>query len=444
MNRARYFAGGGIWICILACLIYLLISLAASERRSAINELTRFFSVPAKHVDLKLQVESMVCTYDPIFMRVERTRNRPEFVQVGKIERVISPQSNTRGIAVTSWARAEFFSNAPPLKNAHYLTRYETPRSIDFIVQTLLPEDARRQIAQLVGEAYAEHHQDLLIRLRPILEAGFQEAAVVIHESFLESIERHQQEFEELGARYQIELIQAKLIPLVNREIWPIVSQEFEPLLLEIGEEMWNRASVWRFGWAVAYDSLPLPRRDLVKREFASFLKQHAVPTMVSHMDKIISAQQAVLAKIARNEQVIQVLRDTLFQAAQDAELQRVVVMVLQDVFVNNDRLRRLINDFWLREDTQLLVRMTDEKLEPVLAQIGKIIFGDPTAKVTPEFARVLRANVLKKDHRWFLLEEVKGEAEGESFNQGFMIVTHGGETDANPFDYSLPPLEND
>ena len=42
--------------------------------------------------------------------------------------------------------------------------------------------------------------------------------------------------------------------------------------------------------------------------------------------------------------------------------------------------------------------------------RIGDMIFGTQSAGITPEFAQVLRSEILYKDHRWFLLNAPAGE----------------------------------
>jgi len=383
-----------------------------------------------------------VRTFDPIFMWVESTGNgKSKFVQVGAIERTSSPDSKSNAITDTAWARAEFFSNAPRLSARHTLTFYETPQTMDFVLKTMLPRETRDEIAKITTKAYLKHHQEIFGKLRPILEAGLQDAASVIQEEFQLSITRHEQDLSRLGVKYQRELVEAKIIPLINKEIWPIVQAEAEPLVKDVGEEIWSKASVWRFGWAFIYDATPLPRRNLAKKEFNRFVQEYALPILSAHIKDFIKLQQKILAKISRSQKVQNVVMDSFKTASRDPELQKVVVSILQDVFVNNERLQTVVNDYWTSEKTQEALRIADDRLEPAVTQIGELLFGNPKQRVTPEFARVLRANVLKKDHRWFLLE--KHDTKKDSFNGTVMVVSLGGETDLNPFDYSIPGTEN-
>jgi hypothetical protein len=54
--------------------------------------------------------------------------------------------------------------------------------------------------------------------------------------------------------------------------------------------------------------------------------------------------------------------------------------------------------------ETRRALDVTSARLEPALRRIGDMVFGTQSAGITPEFAQVLRSEILYKDHRWFLL----------------------------------------
>ena len=43
------------------------------------------------------------------------------------------------------------------------------------------------------------------------------------------------------------------------------------------------------------------------------------------------------------------------------------------------------------------------DRLEPVVRQIGDEIFGSEKDGINPDFARVLRSQILRKDRRWIV-----------------------------------------
>jgi hypothetical protein len=49
--------------------------------------------------------------------------------------------------------------------------------------------------------------------------------------------------------------------------------------------------------------------------------------------------------------------------------------------------------------------------LEPVVRQIGDDLFGSQEEGINPDFARVLRNQILGKDRRWIVLTPTRGDA---------------------------------
>jgi hypothetical protein len=49
-------------------------------------------------------------------------------------------------------------------------------------------------------------------------------------------------------------------------------------------------------------------------------------------------------------------------------------------------------------------VAVAAERLEPTARRIGDLLFGTRETGVSPEFARVLRSQILGKDRRWLVL----------------------------------------
>ena len=96
----------------------------------------------------------------------------------------------------------------------------------------------------------------------------------------------------QIGEKYQSELIEEELVPLIESEIWPIVQKQSEPLAAQIGQEIWQEVSVFRFGWRYLYDRSPLPEKKLAEREFDRFLDEKLIPILKSHVGDFLELQQ--------------------------------------------------------------------------------------------------------------------------------------------------------
>ena len=392
---------------------------------------------PAVERELEFEVVSYVRIGDPIFHKDESGK----LIQVGKIIQVESRASQSYQITATQWARAQFFSSAPPLSLTDYLTVHETPESMDWVAKFLFPPERRERIAVLVANVYATHSQEILQGLLPILREVWSEASLLIRDDLLAALERHQPEFAALGRKYETEIVESELIPLLGREIWPIVLRHGQPVLEAVGEEIWQRASVFRLGWRAIYDASPLPARNLTQAEFNRLVENDAIPVLEENLPRFIAAQELILQDIAQNPAVQSVLTESLQQVIDDPEMQALVMQIIREAILENADLNRFLAKVWRRPDLQEVLELTDARLEPTVVSIGEEVFGSPYDGVTPEFARILRNKILLKDQRWFILNHSSSDqplnpAVAENQNPEVMIVLPGQSNLENPFYY--------
>jgi hypothetical protein len=207
-----------------------------------------------------------------------------------------------------------------------------------------------------------------------------------------------------IGAKYQRELIEAQLVPLLREEIWPIVQTEAEPLAMKIGQEIWREVSVFRFAWRYMYDRSVGPEASLTQRELTRFLEQKVAPIIESHFQDLLELQNRTVSHVARNQRVQDTIVDALKTVASDPEIHQIVSEVFQEVLINNQRLRDSLRDNWNSPEALAAIELTSERLEPTINDIGVALFGSTDDKITPEFARVLRHRILHKDSRWLTL----------------------------------------
>jgi hypothetical protein len=63
------------------------------------------------------------------------------------------------------------------------------------------------------------------------------------------------------------------------------------------------------------------------------------------------------------------------------------------------------MEDNWTSPEANAAFQMATSRLEPTSLRIGQILFGNEEDGITPEFAKVLRNQILRKDQRWLVLE---------------------------------------
>ena len=241
-------------------------------------------------------------------------------------------------------------------------------------------------------------------QLRPVVEASLREASAVIRDDLKKAFDAREDQLRKIGQRYQADLVEKEIVPLVQSEILPIVKSEGEPLASAIGQEIWNEVSMFRFGWRYIYDKTPLPDKKLTEKEFKRFVDDKVVPILESHVEEIVSVQQAIMKRIVKNEQVKATISKSIKSVVNDPEVQELMGDVFQEVFVKNDRLKGVLEEHWKGPDAQRAMAIANDRLEPTVTEIGVALFGSSSEKITPEFARVLRRRILHKDSRWLTL----------------------------------------
>ena len=333
----------------------------------------------------------------------------------------------------TDWAKVEFFSSQAEIVEGDFLSYHQTPATMDWVVQMMLPPYKRKEISDLISAAYREHYADIAQELQPILIQSVKDAANVVRETFYVSINERKEQITKLGNRYQVELVEQELVPLIKDEIWPIVEQETQPLAVEIGQEMFQKASVWRFGWRFIYDRSPLPEKNLVQKEFQRFLDQHGIPIVEKHLPEFLKIQQSVLKRASSNTKVQQVVSNTSMKVLRDPEFQKLTTDILRDVFVDNQRLMDAFERNWNSTEAKRALATTNQKLDSTITKIGQALFGSPEQSITPEFSRILRNRILQKDDRWLVLHI--NEQRAKPLSKKKKLIVRAGKTGTeNPF----------
>lgn len=417
MKTYRLIGGVAIWLAIVAGVWWWRAGGATSdEPDTAVSDLQQF--VVGGRRRIPLTNAAYVQRGDPIYVL-----QGGDMRQVGEIAWGAEYATDATGEAV-------FYSHAPPLSTDARLVSYHTPESMDWVLATLLPPDKRRAVALEMATAFESHHQQIIAELRPIVEDALAEAFVVVEQDLKTSLAAHRPELRALGEKYQAEIIEKEIVPLVKTEIWPVVREHGEPLATEVGKEVWAKVSLWRFGWRLAYDKTRLPERNLTEQEWKRFLEEDASPILESHIPDFIELQKKILSDVSKNEKVKATIRASIAKVANDPELQRIIWRIVREVIVENPRLKAVFQKHWKSDRARKAFRLTAERLEPSVVRIGGIIFGTREDGVSPEFTKILRNQILAKDRRWCVLETT-----GDS-NQppAALEVVAGAENGPSPF----------
>ena len=335
---------------------------------------------------------------DPVLMR----RVDGGYLQVGNVRNHFSSalkEAYTRQATVVLHDDVDV--HAPHGFVLHY---YSSPTSLEWVVRTMVPPERQQEIAKLIADDWKSHREEVLMQLQPVMEKSLVHAVDAIEAELPAIIQGHRSEFGQLADRYQSEIIRRQIVPLVRKEILPIVEDEITPIANELGQELWDRVSLWSFTWRYLYDVSPLPEKNAVKTEFDRFLDQEVKPQLESRSDQFVAVTQRIISRVSRHEKVRAVIRENLRKVSSDPELQAIIWSVVQESILQNEKLKSSLRDYWKSDEVQDALLVANVRFEPTARAIGDAIFGSREKGVTSEFSRVLRSQILQKDRRWLIV----------------------------------------
>ena len=341
-----------------------------------------------------LEVPTRAVAYgDPIFIQDPKG----DWRQAGYVDDV-EGEAN-RSLATIAWYDPD--SRPEDCAFVHHRNR----GSLAEVVQTLLPKEKRARLARVIAEASAEHGAEIQAKLLPILERSLRDTAPVMEEALLAALRDHQPELQDLGAYYEETFLRQRMAPLMRTELLPLVQEHGAPVARSIGQQLWERASVWRFGWRAVVDSVPLTDRDLVASEFDRYISREALPVVEAHSDQLLEAGKQILVDIAQHPVLREELRRLLGEVGSDPRARKVTASILRAAVIDNEELKAVWVRNWQATEARQALQVAGKRLDQVVRALGDELFGTKATGIHPDFARVLRNQVLGKDRRWIVAQ---------------------------------------
>lgn len=336
---------------------------------------------------------------DPIFLRT----SGEEFRQVGVLVN-IDGRYVRNPMYAKSFEAIIYDDALAEFRDGYQLEYHTTPMSLDWVVKTMIPPERQKEIASFIAEEWRSQQRELMSELKPVIREGVRTAMKAVEAELPAILRAHRPQFRELGDRYETEILKEEIVPLVKEEILPIVEAEAVPVAEDVGRALWQRVSIWSFTWRYIFDKSPLPKKNRVRAEFQRFVDEEALPELRARSDEFIEMTEVIVRRSMENPRVKEVLRRNLKRVAEDPELHQLVWAVVKEAVVENETLRKSLEAYMRDHQTRTAMKLAGERLEPMVRDIGDMIFGTREKGITPEFSRILRSQILKKDRRWFVL----------------------------------------
>ena len=130
-------------------------------------------------------------------------------------------------------------------------------------------------------------------------------------------------------------------------------------------------------------------------------------------MDDVVVAVQRIVTDVAANKAIRAEMGAVASEMAQDPETQQLVRTIMKETLIDNAELRKVWGEVWTSDEAKEAIELAGDRLEPVMRQIGDDLFGSREEGIDPNFARVLRSQVLGKDRRWIVAWHTGTESTG-------------------------------
>lgn len=401
-NRLQLAAGLVFWLSLAGWATLGVLRQTAGSTQTLGNltaSLSRWAAGSSRETRVAAADWVLLAANDPVFLKT----NDGHVIQVGSVRTAFGTGIDpvyTRS-ALLRLDRLLLASNCP---HGFQLEYHSSGESLTSVVETLFSAERRQQIAEILARDWQKFGAEITVRLEPVLRQGAARFASTVESELPKALERRRDDLATLADRYQTEIVRQRIVPLVRKEVLPIIEEEIRPVALDLSRELWDRVSLWSFTWRYLYDVSPLPERNAVRREFERFLQNEIRPAIEARTDDFVSATERVVARISRNEQVRSTIRDSLRTAAADPQLQKVILDVFREAVLENAAVHDEVTEWLKSPEVRELLQLASSRFEPTVREIGDLIFGSRDSGISPEFARVLRTQILLKDRRWLML----------------------------------------
>jgi hypothetical protein len=397
LKNFRIVFGFSFWIVVILSVLLAPILLSENPWIQSLRGVSHYLRAERQYVTVNFDQNLNMKSGDPIFAVTENGLKR--------IGQILPASDNASLVAkFTPSARVVFFGDSPPITNDCYLTIHQSESSFEWAFQKLFPTARRQKVITELKATFELHQKEIVDEFSPIVFDTLQDVGRVLQEDLRHAFAQNREKLAGIAARYQEGFVEKRLIPLVKDEIWPIVEARSKPVLNEVGNEIWKRASLWRFGWRLAYDKFPLTDSNLLQKEWSRFVKNDAIPVLEEHADDFYALAKSIMKEISANPEVKLAGKDGIDQLLKDEEIKSLIKETLWNILFQNERLNQVFQDNFSNTRALAAIRSTSDKFEIKLREIGDQIFGTFEKGITREFAGILRNQILQRDQRWLIL----------------------------------------
>lgn len=402
----RIVVGIALW-----CSVVLWASLLLTERRggdtTTLHDLSDFFITQDVTFDVELTRRQFLELGDSVYVQPVDRAADSEPVLVGEVASLVGDDGEVRAefygltrrarLRIFDWHSATLYADA----SARLIL---VPDAIVWVVDTLLTSENLSRLAKEWNDTMLRHREEIFRLTTPIVRDVIHDVERTVDEALEPFMARHRREIQRLSNDLQEDLTSEEVSALFEKHVLPVAEKQFRPILVEIGDEIWGRLPLWSFSWRIAYQSLPLTSNDYVKERWREFAENEVRPLVLTHLEKFVAATREVARQALSKDDVKQHARSMFSKLTAHPEFQKLAQTFLKEVFLDDPRFHQRMIARVRSEQFQQALAAASVHVEPMLRRMADIVFGSRQEGITREFARVLRAQILRRDRRRFVL----------------------------------------
>lgn len=346
---------------------------------------------------------------------------------LGRVVRIIHPDGTTE-LEDTSQAVAAvdtqtlftitvaFDPEATIPTDVRMATRNVERDNAAWVMATLLPEPKRKLLFDELRAFATEHKAEIETFIRPIAEDAIGHGMLTLEQNLSRALEARKDAIQAVLDDHRV-MVKNDLLPVLKRRLGPSAKQKAEPLLRDIGRELWNELPMWSLGWSAFVDQIPGTSRTRMDAWWKEFVETKAIPILKEHEDELMRALEELIEEGARDPEVRGALGAATRRLAADPRFKAIVRGVIEEALVKPFDIHALVEKVVADPKHQARLRRLQDLAAPMLQRLGRKLTIDPdTGRIDPDLARVLRRVVLDKDGRWVELEPVADEPPRREF----------------------------
>jgi hypothetical protein len=403
----KLWLGGAIWLAF-AVALGLVAHAQATEHGPSLGKLTRYLFTGAE--TRQLQLAGPLRVGDPVL--------DSERFFLGRVVGIVGddgPAPSTRALPRSD--RYTVILQFDPEVHVSPTATFRTstaPVDAQWVLSTLLPED-KRDFVTAELRAFADAHSDAIgAVLRPVAEDVIEHAMTLMEANLRLALKRNEGKVQALLDKHRL-MVKDDLLPVLKTELGPSAKAKAQPILNEIGRELWDQLPMWSVSWRLLADTIPGTKKTRTEEWWKEFVDETAIPIVAKHEGKLIKALEELIEEGSRNPEVRKALGAATRRLAEDPQFKQLVRTLIEEALVKPFDAGALVGKVWDDPAHRKRLRELQHAFGPTLKRIARRLTTDPeTGAIDPDLARVLRRVVFRKDGRWVELDlEVPKDAPG-------------------------------